>query len=119
VHEQALARTLLREVAAVCRQRRLGAVRSVAVELGELSGYEPALLASAFHELSAEWLGAAAELELRVVPLTAECVDCGTAFPIEDFTFVCPSCRSGRVRVVRGEEVRLLGLSAEAAEPAA
>ncbi len=117
MHEYSLVRALLGEVREVRRERRLGPIARVTIEIGEFSGVEPVLLESAFADLCVESLGQSAELIYRVIPLTAECSTCREEFHVTEFKFRCPLCRGSDVRVVRGEEIRLVSLDVAPSVP--
>lgn len=114
MHEASLAETLLRQVTAVRDERGLKWIHTVTIQLGTFSGVEPMLLKSAFEERSARWLGRVAELRIESVELQAECDACGRRFKVIDFRFQCPTCPNAPVRIVQGENLMLLSLSAEA-----
>lgn len=113
MHETSLAEALLRQVTAVRDERRLKRIRTVTIQLGTFSGVEPVLLKTAFEERSQRWFGAAAELLIESVELRAECEACRLQFEVEGFRFECPACTNEHVRIVQGENLMLLRLSAE------
>lgn len=114
MHERSLVCALLEQVRQTAAERELPPVREVVLEVGEFSGVDAGLIELAFADLAPGVLGDVV-LELRVVPLTAECRSCGCRFRVVRFRFVCPVC-SGDVRVTGGEEFRLASL--RVADPA-
>jgi hydrogenase nickel incorporation protein HypA/HybF len=116
VHERSLARAILREVVAVRERRSLGTIRRVAVELGEFSGVEAAMLKSAFEEIGIEELEAPLALDIQHAPLESRCEHCQRVFRVRGFRFQCPDCGSTDVVITRGEELKLLSVDAEPAE---
>jgi Zn finger protein HypA/HybF involved in hydrogenase expression len=42
-----------------------------------------------------------------------KCQDCGQAFEPDDKTFTCPECLSPRVRVMKGDELRVESIDVE------
>lgn len=117
MHERSIAAQILDQVFHEQAARSLGRVVAVGVELGEFAGIEPVLLELAFTELVAERELGPLRLDLAQVPLTARCDDCGQEFVIERFQFVCSKCASGRVEILRGEDLRLVSLTAERQTP--
>ena len=116
MHEFSVAQSILQAVAEVRITRRLGPVRRVTIELGEFSGVEAALLRSAFDELAEHRPEGRTELVIESAPLEALCVPCQTPFRVVDFQFQCPRCDSADVQIVRGEELKLLSITAESVE---
>lgn len=114
MHETGLAEVLLRQVTAVRDERQLKRIHAVTIQLGTFSGIEPLLLKTAFEERSAGCLGTTAQLQIESVELQAECETCGRRFGVTDFRFYCPICANPHVRIVQGENLMLLSLSAEA-----
>jgi hydrogenase nickel incorporation protein HypA/HybF len=120
MHEASLVRSLLEQVEQLLREHGGAAVEQITVQVGPLSGVEPLLVLEAFQRLAPDWpAAAAAALEIEEVALEAECGDCGAGFEIHSFRFQCPVCGSQAVRVIRGDEFRLLsiGIAAPNANP--
>lgn len=115
MHERSLVRGLIEQVSEELRLRKLGRLHGIRLELGEFSGVEPSLVKLAFEEMSRDAWGHDVELELVVIPLTAECIGCGTLFPVEAFRFVCPDCQGNNVQIRSGEQMQLASLNAESA----
>jgi len=111
MHEFSIARALLRQVSAIAEGRPDSSVTAVHVTVGEFSGIEGDLLEIAFRQLSPESVVSGARLDVRRVPLQAECEECRSLFDVQGFRFVCPECASRRVRILRGEELMLDGIT--------
>jgi hydrogenase nickel incorporation protein HypA/HybF len=105
MHEYSVARALLRRVEAEARRRHATRVRRVAVRIGELSGVQAELLASAY-ALAREGT-ACHEAELEVHPVAARwsCRDCGKE-PAPGAALRCPAC-AGEVQLSSGDEMLL------------
>ena len=54
-----------------------------------------------------------ASLHFERVPAEMKCQDCGHAFEPNDQTFACPECLSPRVRVTKGDELRVESIDVE------
>lgn len=110
MHEHSLARTLLEQVGKICRERHVRTLRSVRMSIGDFSGIEPLLMRSAFEDLLPQYFPPPVELQIETVSLTAECRTCERTFEVVNFRFVCPQCRTTDVKVLSGDELRLIGL---------
>lgn len=106
MHEYSLVQALLEQVEALRRERRLGPATAIRVGIGALAGVEPELFRLAY-EAACDGLPPAAALELTAIPLEAACRQCGHAFAVERFRFVCPACASPQVEVSRGDALIL------------
>lgn len=115
VHERSLVKTLIEQILEELRIRRLGRLHEVQLQIGEFSGVESTLVASAFAEMSIEYWKQEVLLRIDVVPLTAACQNCGNEFHVQSFRFVCPECGCGNVQVTAGEGMQLASLRAEQA----
>jgi len=113
VHERSFVSNLIAQVLDEQRRRQLGRLHGIRLELGEFSGFEPQLVELAFEELAAHFWKGPVRLELSVVMLSAECLNCATLFRVESFRFVCPACSSSSVRITSGNETRLVSLDVE------
>lgn len=118
MHEASLVKSLMGQVAAVLAEHRGAGVSEIRVEIGPLSGVEPALVHSAFERLAPASPARGARLIIDEVPLTVRCRTCETQFAIEDFNFCCPECGSTNLVELRGHEFRLLEVTIEQPEPA-
>jgi len=99
-------RSLLKQVLSLVETHQASGVQEVVLSVGELSGVEPSLLAPAFHELSLGTPAARARLTIELVPLEGVCELCRAVTRIEALRFLCSAC-GGKLRVLRGEELRL------------
>lgn len=107
MHEMSLARSLMNQLEALCRQERAQRITAIRLRVGEFSGVEPDLLQEACQRLSEGTCLDNAEVKLDIVSLAARCQMCGDSFRVEDFVFECPRCDSRRVTVTAGEELQL------------
>lgn len=111
MHEVSLVRLLLNQVAAVAADHGGAQVEEFLIEIGPLSGVEPLLVRSAYEQLTAESTDPNARLLINEVPLESVCDCCNRTFIVERFRFVCPQCGASNVRIVRGDECRLVSVT--------
>jgi hydrogenase nickel incorporation protein HypA/HybF len=105
VHEYSIARALLATVAAQSRTRSARAVHRLHVRIGELSGVEPELLATAYLLCRARTICAGAELAIERVAARWSCSRC--ARDLERGGHLrCPAC-GGPARLLSGDEILL------------
>lgn len=111
MHEASLVRDLLQQVSQLMREHQGESVEAIRIEIGPLSGVERPLLEIAFAQQAPETACRGAQLQIETIALSAACRDCGEAFCVERFRFVCPACQSSRIQVTGGDEIRLLDVS--------
>jgi hydrogenase nickel incorporation protein HypA/HybF len=105
VHEYSLIQSLMERVEAEARERNALAIRRLRVRVGELSGVEPELLATAYEIFRAGTLCAQAELDIERVPARWACRRCGAAV-VSGGILQCPSCGEPAA-LVEGQDIVL------------
>jgi len=113
MHERSLVRALLRQIEEVAAEHEGSRVVAVSVQIGELSGVEPELLASAYDDLVHETQFFGSVLNLERIPLSAFCDECGNEFRIERYRFECDQCGSRQLTLRGGEELLLDSVTLE------
>jgi hydrogenase nickel incorporation protein HypA/HybF len=107
VHELSICLSLLSQVTEIASDRGANAVERITIEVGPLSGVEPALLASAFAIARAGGCAAQAALLIESTTVIIVCVSCGAQSQPKPNRLVCAVCGGFRTRIVTGDELRL------------
>lgn len=113
MHEQSLAKALLRQVSNIAQKHTGSHVTEVKLLVGVFSGVEPELLKMAIEREAESGPLFGARLSLRCAPLLAHCEDCSRQFPVQNYTLQCPTCGLRNVVVVQGEELVLESVTLE------
>lgn len=111
MHERSLVRQLIEQVEEELRNRHLGGLTAVHLDVGEFSGVEPSLIELAFQDMAVGQWPNEVRLIMNVIPLAARCRQCGEDFRVERFRFVCPHCEHAAVDVIAGEDMQLVSLT--------
>ena len=82
-------------------------VRSLEVEIGELSSVAPDAIEFCFEACSCETLLEGALLTIVRVPGRGRCQECGRETPLTELYGSCRHCGGNHVEVVAGEELRV------------
>lgn len=106
MHERSLVRSLLRQVEQIAAEHHAEQVTEVTVEIGPLSGVEIELVRSAFDQLAGEMRLIIIEAALQI-----QCLQCDQVSELPGFVFRCRHCDSGRVKVIAGDDFRLVSLT--------
>ncbi len=85
-------------------------IRQVVIEIGDLSGVVPEAVTFCFSACTVDTLAAEARLEIRQVSGLGQCLDCGTEQPLERLYDPCRQCGSYALRLLKGEELRVVEL---------
>lgn len=104
MHEYSIAHALLTRVAEAAAERQATRVRAVAVRIGELSGVDVELLATAYGTCAAGTVCAEAALEVATVRARWACARCGS--PIAEGAPLRCRC-GGAATLQQGDEILL------------
>lgn len=91
MHEYSIIQSLVGRVEAEAQARQATAIHRLKIRLGELSGVDPELLATAYDTFRAGTVCAAASLEIVRVPARWTCRTCGATIPT-GAVLHCKSC---------------------------
>lgn len=105
MHEYSIVQALFERVAAEAAARRATSVHRLTIRIGELSGVEPELLATAYATFRERTICESAELDLQTVPARWECPDCGRAIGRGE-RLTCAVC-ARPARLAAGDEIML------------
>lgn len=113
MHEMALAEGILDIVLSYADKNEAKKITEISVLVGEMTGVVPESLVFCFDSLSKGTKAEGAKLVLKNIPLIARCMDCGNETKIERYNFTCPKCKSLRMEIVSGRELRVESLEAD------
>lgn len=109
MHELGLADAILKTVERVMAHET-GELRSITVEIGDLSGVVPSFLESAWHAVRDNTPFAQVPLLMHTVPATAKCGSCGTIFVVDNQDLRCPDCKSDLLTPLSGQDLTIAQL---------
>lgn len=107
MHELSVCLALIEQVDRIARERKAAAVSRIVVELGPLSGVEPALLRRAYPLAAAGTVAEHAELEIAPSGIIVQCGSCGARSAALPNRLLCSTCGDYRTRIVSGDEMIL------------
>jgi hydrogenase nickel incorporation protein HypA/HybF len=107
MHEMALCESVLQIVEATARRHGAARVKTVRLEIGELSHVEPEAMRFSFQVVTRQSIAADATLEIDHVPGSAWCMQCSAVVAIARRGEGCPTCGSYQLQVTGGEELRV------------
>lgn len=114
MHEYSIVQSLLAQLAEQAERHGATAVARAVVRIGEVSGVDPDLLATAFEMLREGTASAGARLEIERVPVRWSCRACGR--DIEPGGILrCPAC-GAPARLAAGDEIVLTRVELEVAD---
>jgi hydrogenase nickel incorporation protein HypA/HybF len=113
VHEYSIVASLLDRIEELARERRATAVHGVLVSIGELSGVEPDLLATAYDTFRERTVCENARLTILPVAARWECPGCRQGIP-RGAVLACARCGTP-ARLSAGDEIVLERIEMEVA----
>jgi hydrogenase nickel insertion protein HypA len=113
VHEYSIVMSLVEKVEAIARERNAVAVRSLLVKIGELSGVETVLLATAYDTFRERTVCENADLTILPVAARWVCPRCARAIP-RGAALRCSACCEP-AHLAEGDEILLERVDLEVA----
>jgi hydrogenase nickel incorporation protein HypA/HybF len=116
VHEMSLAEGVLQIVEEAARGpggQAFVRVRTVFLEIGQLSSVEPEALRFCFEAVACGTLAEGAKLEVIEVPGEGLCFNCSQTVPLAALVDPCPACGGYPVQATGGTEMRVKELEVE------
>lgn len=113
MHELSVAQSILEIVQQNLPQEDLHSVKSVKVQVGELSGVVPDSLEFCFSALVSETPLARARLEIEHIPFKVYCPSCEQSWQSGNGFAVCPACGCAETRILSGTELHVTEIELE------
>ncbi len=113
MHEMSLSEGMLRIIEEEAHVQAFARVRTVRLEIGALAPVEPEALRFCFDAVTRGSVAEGARLELLTPPGQGWCYTCGRTVVIEARCDPCPLCAGHHLKVIGGEEMRILELEVE------
>lgn len=88
-------------------------VTSVRLKVGKMSTAVPDCLEFYFELMKKETPLESASLEIEEVPVAAVCRHCGEEFEVSEPAFLCPTCESCDIEIIRGRELLVESMELE------
>ncbi|MGN0363015.1 MAG: hydrogenase maturation nickel metallochaperone HypA [Bilifractor sp.] len=83
-------------------------VYKILVQVGQMSGIVPEYLQHYFPDVVRGTILEGAELETEMVPVLAQCENCGTRYhPTRENRYSCPECGSSDAHLLAGRDIVL------------
>ena len=112
MHELGIADAMVKTIDRIMAQEPDSLVRSVTVEVGDLSGVVARFLADAWQAVIPGTHYADTRLLIHSVPATARCEDCGKIFVVNPEDLRCPDCRRDKLTPLSGQDLTIAEIEA-------
>src|SRR5208337_5119985 len=105
MHEMGIAQSILDIVEQEMARHGATKVSTIRLVVGEFRAVVPHSLSFCFEIITKDTPFEGVKLEIEQVPLTGRCIDCGVEFIIQEYRFICPTCRSREIETIAGKEL--------------
>ena len=113
MHEMSIAQSLIDIIHEEMAKNNASILRTVRLNVGEMSAVVPDSLEFCFSILTAKTPLEGVRLIMDIIPLKGYCRECKETFKIENFLFVCPSCGNGQVETIEGKDLSIVEMEVE------
>lgn len=110
MHELGYTQDIIQTVTAAAERTNAREVRAVYLSIGEARDIVDELFIGCFKHFSRGTTAEHADLRIERIPLTVQCVDCQTDYPIDihdDASLCCPGCGAQNYHLVSGMEFKI------------
>lgn len=113
MHEMSLAEGIIQLVEDTARREGAQRVKTVVLEIGQLSSVEPEALRFCFDVVTKHGVADGAALEIVAVAGSGWCLPCGETVALAELYGACPRCGSHQVQPTGGTEMRVKEIEIE------
>jgi hydrogenase nickel incorporation protein HypA/HybF len=110
MHELSVCLALMGQVDRIANEHRAKRVEKIVLQIGPLSGVEPALLKNAFPLAATGTVAEGTELVIEQSSIRVTCSQCGAESDALPNRLLCAACGDFRTRLVSGDEMTLVSL---------
>ncbi len=107
MHEMSLAEGVLQILQDQARTEKFACVKTVWLEIGQLSHVDPDAIKFCFDAVTRGTLADAAKLEIIRTPGKSWCHDCMKPVAVSSLIDACPDCGGYKLQVTEGDDMRV------------
>jgi hydrogenase nickel incorporation protein HypA/HybF len=107
MHEMSLVQNIIDIVVQEMERHGVEQLRAINLAVGRMSAVVPEQMTLCYEILTSNTPLAGTVLNIRLVPITYQCLDCEKEFPSEGIASQCPFCRSENLEMIFGRELKI------------
>ena len=108
MHELGVVFYVIKDVKNVAAENNINKVKSITLEIGEVSGVIHEQLLDCFKWASnKEDVTKGSELKIETIPAITYCEDCGENYETVTYGKICPNCNSEHTYLLQGNEFNI------------
>jgi len=108
LHEYSIVQSLLDSCEEIAISNKKNKVSKITIKVGVASGVEPQLLQTAFDTFKADTMCSDAALKIDIQNIKVLCQNCQKESEIKKFEYICPLCKSEKVKPIDGQDMYLM-----------
>ena len=117
MHEISVLYKMLEQVEMIAKQNRVSKIKSIEIELGELSGMLPVFFEQYYSvAIENKELFKGSQLIIKKIPGEGLCLDCNTLYNVMRCEGMCPKCGSRNKKILGGRDFVVKHILVEAEE---
>jgi len=113
MHEISLCESILQIIESEASKQGFSKVKSVCLEIGNLSCVESDALHFGFEVVTRNSIAEGSKLEIIKIPATAWCMQCAKNVTVKQRFDECPDCGSFQLQATAGDEMKIKELEVE------
>jgi len=113
MHEMSIAQGLLDIIKEEMAKHSATVLRSVRLNIGQLSAIVPESLSFCFDVMTAGTELEGARLDMEIISLRGICRECNREFEIQNYAFECPHCQSRDIQTIAGQELSIVEMEVD------
>ena len=117
MHEMSYVARLCDLAAKTAKSEGMAKVTAIHADIGQMTGIVPFYMQKYFKTAAKNTILSEAELVIDIIPVTALCNTCKTEYtPDAEHDYLCPACKSGDCKIIKGREFLLTKVKGECEE---
>ena len=113
MHEMSLTESLVELIENEQQKQGFARVRTVRLAIGALGHVEADAIRFCFDAIARGTIVEGAQLDIRMVPGQAWCLDCAETVRVSDRAGACPVCGRRQLQIAGGDDLRLTELEVD------
>jgi hydrogenase nickel insertion protein HypA len=113
MHEFSIAEDLSAIVLDTALSNNLSKVSKVNIIFGQMIQIVPDIFEFAFIETVKNSVAEGAQLNIEILPIKMECMNCGNSFHVIENRFECRNCGSTNLVIIQGKELFIKSIEGE------
>jgi hydrogenase nickel incorporation protein HypA/HybF len=110
MHELSIVMSIINIAEQQASKANASSIDEIELDIGTLSGVELDALDFAWTEAVKKTILENAVRKINRIEASANCIDCGISFPVQQFYDACPVCGGHLINITKGKELRVRSL---------